>query len=166
MQLEVRAARTDEWEASRALRLQMLADTPHAFGDRLEDVEDWDEQRWRRRAASMLLSDAAWFVAVDADGAWHGQAAVRDYAGSAWLLEVFVGPALRGTGLAAELLASAERWATARGHSVMFLTVDEQAVAARRFYTRSGFVESGATTPHPLYPDHLEYEMFKPLRSS
>lgn len=165
MRFSVRPATANDWSAARDLRIAMLRDTPHAFGDRLEDVLAWDDERWRVRAASMTMPDAVWFVAVDDDG-WLGQMAGRDYGGEAWLVEVYVSPSLRGTGAARQLLREIEAWAMARGHDRLHLEVNEHSTAARRFYLREGFTGTGAASPHPLYPDHTEFGMVKLLHGS
>jgi len=55
----------------------------------------------------------------------------------------FVGPAARGTGLAAELLAEAERQVAAGGHEVAWLAVVDGNARARRFYEKCGWVDEG-----------------------
>ena len=57
--------------------------------------------------------------------------------------QVFVGPAGRGTGLAAVLLAEAERQVAAGGHAQAWLAVVAGNARARRFYEKSGWVDEG-----------------------
>ena len=57
--------------------------------------------------------------------------------------QVFVGRAVRGTGLAARLLAEAERQVAASGHDVAWLAVVEGNARARRFYERHGWRDAG-----------------------
>ncbi len=57
--------------------------------------------------------------------------------------QVFVGPSTRGTGLARDLLAEAERQVAAGGHSAAWLAVVEGNARARRFYEKSGWLDSG-----------------------
>jgi putative acetyltransferase len=57
--------------------------------------------------------------------------------------QVFVGPAARGTGVAAELLGTAERQVAAAGHPVAWLAVVAGNARARRFYERCGWVDEG-----------------------
>lgn len=110
----VREARIDEWKQSRTLRLEMLADTPHAFGDRLADVLHWDDEQWRIRHYSHLLPDSAVFVAVERDGRWVGQMEAREFhdhtPARVWLMGVYVTPAHRGNGTATALLEAVEQW--------------------------------------------------------
>jgi putative acetyltransferase len=55
---------------------------------------------------------------------------------------VFVGPAGRGTGLASELLAEAERRVAADGHASAWLAVVVGNARARRFYEREGWSDT------------------------
>ncbi len=57
--------------------------------------------------------------------------------------QVFVGPAGRGTGLAAVLLAEAERQVAAGGHEEAWLAVVAGNARARRFYEKYGWVDEG-----------------------
>ncbi len=57
--------------------------------------------------------------------------------------QVFVGPAGRGTGLAAALLAEAERQVAAGGHEVAWLAVVAGNARARRFYEKCGWADEG-----------------------
>jgi putative acetyltransferase len=57
--------------------------------------------------------------------------------------QVFVGPAARGSGLAAVLLAEAERQVAAAGHASAWLAVVAGNARARRFYEKSGWVDEG-----------------------
>ncbi|RYC13846.1 GNAT family N-acetyltransferase [Nocardioides zhouii] len=57
--------------------------------------------------------------------------------------QVFVGPAARGTGVAAVLLAEAERQVAAAGHASAWLAVVAGNARARRFYEKYGWVDEG-----------------------
>lgn len=165
----IRPARPHEWEQARRLRLEMLADTPHSFGDRLEDAVDWDNERWRIRHESHLLPDSAVLVAVGATGGWVGHMAVREFHNysqpRAWLLGVYVTPAHRGDGTAGALLDAVESWALDRGFDALYLDVHERAIPAQRFYDRQGFRRTGASHPCPLDTAATEFEMMKHLTS-
>lgn len=111
------------------------------------------------------MPDCGWFVVAD-DAGWHGQMLTRIYGQRVYLLEVYLSPAVRGSGAAQQLLQAVERWTKAQGYSQLWLDVNEQQQAARRFYERSGFVCTGERSPHPLFPEDYELEMVKELRSS
>ncbi len=57
--------------------------------------------------------------------------------------QLFVGPAARGSGVAAQLLAEAEGQVAAAGHSEAWLAVVEGNTRARRFYEKCGWRETG-----------------------
>ncbi|HSF36578.1 MAG TPA: GNAT family N-acetyltransferase [Nocardioides sp.] len=78
-------------------------------------------------------------VAVADDGALLGFVMVVDDE----VEQVFVAPAGRGTGLASELLAEAERRVAAGGHASAWLAVVVGNVRARRFYERQGWSDTG-----------------------
>lgn len=75
----------------------------------------------------------------DADGAVLGFVMVVDDE----VEQVFVAPAWRGTGVAADLLAEAERQVAAAGHDEAWLAVVEGNARARRFYEKCGWVDTG-----------------------
>lgn len=84
-------------------------------------------------------------VAVADDGALLGFVMVVDDE----VEQVFVAPAGRGTGLASELLAEAERRVAAGGHASAWLAVVVGNVRARRFYERQGWSDTG-DLPHQV----------------
>ena len=47
----IRRTTESDWEALRGLRLEMLRDTPMAFGETLETALAHGESEWRMRAA-------------------------------------------------------------------------------------------------------------------
>ena len=57
--------------------------------------------------------------------------------------QVFVGRAARGSGLAASLLAEAERRVAASGHTSAWLAVVAGNLRARRFYEKQGWADTG-----------------------
>jgi GNAT superfamily N-acetyltransferase len=57
--------------------------------------------------------------------------------------QVFVGPVARGGGLAALLLAEAERRVASGGHGEAWLAVVAGNARARRFYEKHGWVDTG-----------------------
>jgi len=75
--------------------------------------------------------------------------------------QVFVAAAHRGTGVAAVLLAEAERRVSAGGHPVAWLAVVEGNARARRFYERNGFVMEGARVVDTSTADLAEVRMVR-----
>ena len=62
--------------------------------------------------------------------------------------QVYVSSAHRGSGIAAVLLAEAERRVAANGHDRAWLAVIAENPRARRFYERNGWVDEGAFEHH------------------
>jgi GNAT superfamily N-acetyltransferase len=159
-----------DWPKLRALRLEMIADTPHAYLETLADAEAHDEAEWRMRAARNANPGSFGLVAVLTDGEqagrWVGTMAayLPEGAPGALLVGVYVAPDWRGaaSGVSDALLGGIEEWAATHG-DVLTLEVHQDSIAARRFYKRHGFEETGTVIPYPLNPAQLELEMAKPL---
>ncbi|QMU67599.1 GNAT family N-acetyltransferase [Streptacidiphilus sp. P02-A3a] len=94
---------------------------------------------------------AVFVVAYADDGTPVGCAGLRLLGeDSAELKRMYVVPAQRGTGVAAELLRALEASARARGLTTLRLETGDRLHAAHRFYTRSGF------TPIPNYGPYVD----------
>lgn len=154
----------DDWRRMRALRLEMLADTPLAFLETLENAVQETEREWRSRATRTMREGSIGLAAVDlTTGAWLGtMGAYLDGGGDAMLVSVYVTPAWRGTakGLTDALLDKVEAWVRAAVPAGrLLLHVHEQNPRARAFYARRGYVETGRTIPYPLDRTQNEVEM-------
>jgi GNAT superfamily N-acetyltransferase len=154
----------NDWPRMRDLRLEMLADTPLAFLETLDDARREPDGEWRFRAVRTTRDGSIGLAAVDrSTGAWLGtMSGYLDGQGDAMLVSVYVTPAWRGraTGLTDALLDEVERWArdaVPRGR--LRLHVHEDNPRARSFYARRGYVETGRTIPYPLDPSQNEVEM-------
>lgn len=165
-ELVIRTTREDDWQAVRALRLEMLRDTPLAYGDTLEHSLEYDEAAWRLRARRGESPEQTVVVAIEGDR-WVGTMAcyVPDQASGPMLVGVYVAPDRRGddAGVTRALLAEIERWAAQRADTLR-LEVHEENPRARRFYEKLGFALTGHSRPYELEPGGLELEMVKRLR--
>ncbi|MFJ8894010.1 GNAT family N-acetyltransferase [Leifsonia sp. NPDC102414] len=161
----VRESVEDDWQAYRAIRLEMLEDTPIAFLDTLEHARALPDEHWRNRAAN-ASSSSRLFAAVDDDGRWLGTMGGFQAIGAPnpHLVGVYITPGFRGRahGMADALLDAVIAWSRPRGTRLL-LQVHEHNPAAIRFYTRRGFALTGATEPYPLNPAARELEMALPL---
>ena len=164
--LVIRSICEDDWQAVRALRLEMLRDTPLAFGDTLERSLGYDEAEWRVRARRGEGANQTVVVAIEGER-WVGTMGcyVPDQATGPLLVGVYVAPDRRGdgAGVARALLAEIEDWAVQRADTLR-LEVHEDNPRARRFYEKLGFALTGYTRPYELEPGGLELEMVKRLR--
>jgi GNAT superfamily N-acetyltransferase len=159
----VREVVEQDWVRLRALRLEMLADTPIAYLETLETAEAHPVSHWKRHARGRPSSVK--LVAEAPDGRWLGTMTGIVSEGVPTLVAVYVAPDARGAGAGVTdaLLAGIETWAAARGDQLR-LEVNELNGRAIEAYRRRGFVLTGRTTPYPLEPPSLELEMVKPLR--
>jgi GNAT superfamily N-acetyltransferase len=158
-----------DWQRLRDLRLEMLADTPLAFLETLENAHREPEAEWRFRASRTQREGSLGLAAVDiSTGAWLGtMSSYLDGHGDAMLVSVYVTPAWRGRvrGLTDALLDQVEAWARAAvPEGNLRLHVHEDNPRARSFYTRRGYVETGETIPYPLDRTQNEVEMVLALR--
>ncbi|WP_032378565.1 GNAT family N-acetyltransferase [Rhodococcoides fascians] len=153
----------ESWPLFRALRLEMLADSPKAFVETLDAASRQSDDDWVRRAAETNSAFSCGFAAVDDAGRWVGIMRARVEDGRTFLLGVYVTPLLRGEGLAEALLLEIERWAGERGHDQLTLEVHEHNRRAQAFYRRRGFSATGERVPYPLAPHEHEVAMIKPL---
>lgn len=164
--LVIRSTCEDDWAAVRALRLEMLRDTPIAFGDTLERALEYGEAEWRTRARRGESSEQASIVAIEGDR-WVGTMGcyVPDAATGPLLVGVYVSPDRRGeeAGVTRALLDEIERWASERSDTLR-LEVHEDNPRARRFYEKLGFSYTGHRRPYELEPGGLELEMQKRVR--
>ena len=152
-----------QWRAFRAIRLQMLADTPLAFGETLEHALVLDDAEWRFRAGRCAQPGNAGWAAVEPDGRWLGtmSAFVHPVDGP-FLVSVFVAPGHRGrgAGVADALLDAALAWVRRQADGgTLLLHVHEDNARARAFYRRRGFAETGVRVPYSLDETTDEVEM-------
>lgn len=164
--LVVRRTTEADWPEVRALRLEMLLDTPEAFGETHATAVTHGEDEWRMRAARGSSEANINLAAIDA-GRWVGTmgAYVPDVATGAMLVGVYVSPGSRGhrSGVADALLAGIEEWAVGRG-STLTLHVHERNVRAIAFYRARGFTPTGRQFAYVLADGEFEVEMRKSLR--
>jgi ribosomal protein S18 acetylase RimI-like enzyme len=161
----VRPMVESDWRDYRTLRIEMIEDTPSAFGETLEMVSARTEPEWRERAAN-LSRDSIRLAAISHDGAWIGSmGAFIDPIDGMTLVGVYVAPRFRGEapGVTSALLEAVEVWAAERADRIR-LDVHESNLRARAAYQKRGYVETGSTRPYPLDPSHREVEMIKRLR--
>ena len=143
----VRRLRPDEWSALRDIRLRALADSPDAFGSTLAEEAVRGDNAWRdwasRADRGIVVGELAGRLVGLASG---GPAPDGD--GAAGLYAMWVEPAIRGSGVAAEIVALVEDWARAAGYAKIGLgvtTTNERAIA---LYERLGYADTGER--HPL----------------
>jgi GNAT superfamily N-acetyltransferase len=130
-----------EWRAYRDVRLAALEDAPAAFGSRLEVERRRDGAEWRAR-----LERRTQFVAREGDRA-VATVGCLDGDGAVELVSMWVAPAVRGTGVADQLVEAVLDVARGRGHGTTVLWVSDGNRAAERSYERHGFARTGRVQP-------------------
>jgi GNAT superfamily N-acetyltransferase len=166
--LVVRRTVEGDWAEVRALRLEMLLDTPEAFAETHAAALTRPEAEWRMRAARGS-SEGSVNLAAIAEGRWVGTmgAYLPDAVTGPMLVGVYVTPSFRGrdAGVADALLAGVERWAAERG-STLTLHVHERNERAIAFYLARGFAATGRQFAYVLDEAELEFEMRKAVRQA
>lgn len=142
----LRAARAEDWERLRDVRLAALRDAPDAFASTLEATEGQPQWRWEGWATGDGWgADLVTFV-EEPDGmpdAFTGMATgaiFRDDPTTAHLFAMWVAPAARGGGLGRALVDAVVAWARGRGADQVILRISDGNVGARRLYEAAGFV--------------------------
>jgi GNAT superfamily N-acetyltransferase len=158
----VREIEERDWVRLRALRLEMLEDTPIAYLETLATAQTHTVSHWQRLARGR--PGGVKLAAELDDGRWVGTMGGILAEGTPTLVAVYVAPDVRGSraGVTDALLAGIERWAAQHGDQLR-LEVNELNGRAIEAYRRRGFVMTGRTTPYPLDPPSLELEMVKSL---
>lgn len=126
----------------RALRLRALAAEPTAFGSTLAREEAFPDAEWVRR---LQPGANPHFGGFDNDRLVGLAVGAPDPAspGVTHLGGMWVDPPLRGSGLAAALIAEVVRWAVDQRSTTLRLHLTDGNVAAERLYTRLGFARTG-----------------------
>ncbi|MCX4389204.1 GNAT family N-acetyltransferase [Micromonospora peucetia] len=162
---EIRRVRPRDAARMRALRLEMLADSPLAFLETLADAAARSHTDYTARIASVSAgAGTAQFVA-DPGGRFVGHAggmAAPREPGLTVVYAVYVTPHWRGTGLLGDLVDAVAAWSRACGRPELMLEVVVGNDRACRAYRRLGFVDTGVRVPHPTVPALTELQMRRP----
>lgn len=149
----------------RALRLEMLADTPLAFLETLADAAARPHAEYASRIARNATGDQCAQFVAELGGRFVGHAggvAVPEDAKVTVIFAVYVTPSYRGTGILAQLVDGVAAWSRAVGRPELLLEVVVGNERAMRAYERLGFVDTGVRLPHPSIPVLTELQMRRP----
>ena len=141
----------------RTLILQMLEDSPLAFGDRLADAQVRSETDWSGFLEHLTeLPDRYALLVIDEIGACGfvgGDGANPQTPPSTVLVSrLWVNPRRRGNGLGQELMDSITRWAAERGADKMAPGVTDMNTVAFQFYEHLCYTSLGVRVPWPPDP--------------
>ena len=120
------------------MRLRALADAPFAFSSTYEEWKGAPESAWRQR----LRGNDRYNLVALVDGVPSGMASgiAGERARTAELISMWVDPAVRGSGLAGELIERIASWAAERADELWLAVVPTNG-RALALYRRHGFVE-------------------------
>lgn len=149
----------------RALRLEMLADSPLAFLETLAQAAARPHEGFRQRVGHAASgTELAQFVA-DPGGRLIGHAGGLALAGEpdcTVIFAVYVTPHRRGGPILADLIDAVAHWSLECGRAELMLEVVAGNDRAVRAYERLGFTDTGVRVPHPTVPVLTELQMRRP----
>jgi ribosomal protein S18 acetylase RimI-like enzyme len=157
--VEIHLATVADLPEVRNVRLGALQDAPTAFASTYEREAAFGDAAWVAR----LTSGSSTFLAR------RGGATVGICTGLppcddvVELVAMWVDPAVRGSGVAAELVHAVSAWAADLGADRVHLSVAGTNGRARRFYEKLGFVLTGEQQPLPSDPGVQEFGMVRSI---
>jgi predicted GNAT family acetyltransferase len=162
----VRRVTVDDTARVRALRLEMLADTPLAFLETLAQAAARAHAEYRRRTAQFAAGDERAQFIAERDGRVVGQACglvqpATDPTTTV-VFAVYVSPICRGSGALELLIDAVAAWSRAAGRPRLLLEVVTGNARALRAYQRLGFTDIGQRQPHPTIAGLTELVMTRP----
>ncbi|MCX6405057.1 MAG: GNAT family N-acetyltransferase [Actinobacteria bacterium] len=139
--VEVTELQPADWQRLRSLRLESLADSPHAYGASHEVESELSQDVWLERmakakyfAASIDDNDCAIMSVEELDG---------DFGANIWLGGCWVNPDVRGTGVMKAMIDFIDSVAFDRGWQCQGLGVWHDNHPAIAAYERLGFEAKG-----------------------
>jgi len=140
--ITIRRLQVGETELFKKIRLMALEDAPYAFPTTYEASVQRSAESWREQAEQTTQgSDRATFIAFSEDTPIAMMALYRreDQADVGELLQVWVSPQHRGTGVAWDLIDVIFEWADENNFHEIIAGVAKESVRALKFYIKYGF---------------------------
>lgn len=150
---------------ARALRLEMLADSPLAFLETIAQAAARPHDEYLRRIGHASAGHRLAQFVADPTGPLIGHAGgtvLPEEPDVTVVFAVYVTPARRGGPVLAALIEAVAAWSREAGRPELMLEVvvgNDRAVAA---YRRLGFVDTGVRIPHPTVATLTELQMRRP----
>lgn len=134
--------------------IAMLADSPFAFGESLEEAQNRTDREWQTLVANLITPGLRTaFLASDRIGACGLVCADSSFPeaplDTVVISRLWVAPRQRGTGLGKRLMAAATEWAQQKHAGLVALGVTEMNTQAIGFYKHLGYSDSGVRVPWP-----------------
>ncbi|MEH0842606.1 GNAT family N-acetyltransferase [Micromonospora sp. CPCC 205711] len=161
----VRRVRPQDAARMRALRLEMLADTPLAFLETVAQAAARPHAEYAARIAQVAEGGRTAQFVADPGGRLVGHAGgtvAPDEPGLTVVYAVYVTPSWRGSGLLSTLIDAVGAWSRACGRPELMLEVVVGNDRAFRAYQKLGFTDTGVRVPHPTVPAMRELQMRRP----
>ncbi|HEX5542884.1 MAG TPA: GNAT family N-acetyltransferase [Micromonospora sp.] len=161
----VRRIRPADAARMRALRLEMLADSPLAFLETVAEAAARPHPEFVARVVQACAGDHIARFVADTGGRLVGHLGALADPGDptrTLIFAVYLSPAWRGSGLLAELVEAAAAWSRAAGRPELMLEVVVGNDRALRAYQRLGFIDTGVRVPHPKIPVLTELQLLRP----
>jgi len=147
MSFQITAAKDDEAERLRNLRLAALKDAPYAFGAQYEVDKEKPISFWQQS-----IADTNWFfVATNGEGS------------DCWIFGWWIAPNYRGRGVTALMLGKIDEFCLEKNWQKQGLGVwpeNERAIAA---YRKLGFTSGAGPIPSRSKPGQLYLPMYRNL---
>ena len=143
----------DDTARMRALRLEMLADTPLAFLETLAQAAARPHGAYRQRIAQAAHGGRLAQFVADPGGRSRlighaGGTVLPEAPGETVVFAVYVTPEHRGGKVLAELVEAVAAWSRASGRERLMLEVVEGNRRAVRAYEKLGFEDTGERAGH------------------
>ncbi len=136
-EISVRPLAEDDWELFRSVRLDALRESPEAFVATVEEEQSYDESMWRARMARSVR------MLAEVEGTPVGIVSLGQVGDEsptvAELFGLWVSPARRGSGVAAQLVTSSADHARSLGRSHLAYWVGTDNGRAVAFASSFGF---------------------------
>jgi RimJ/RimL family protein N-acetyltransferase len=146
----------------RALRLEMLADSPLAFLETLAQAAARPHEDFRRRIIQASTGRGLAQFVADPGGRLIGHAGgtvMPEEPDVTIVFAVYITPEHRGSGVLDDLVDAVADWSRAMGRPELMLEVVVGNDRAVRAYERLGFIDTGVRVPHPVIPALHELQM-------
>jgi ribosomal protein S18 acetylase RimI-like enzyme len=158
----IRRVTAEDGGRSRALRLEMLADTPLAFITTLAQAAEAPHAEFASRCAKAASGDEIAQFVAETGRRMVGQAIGMSAPGApdrTLLVAVYISPAFRGLGILDALVEAVAAWSRGCGRDALDLEVVTGNARAIRAYAKLGFLPVGETVSHPTIPGLREQWM-------
>lgn len=147
--MDVRSTETKDWMLLKQVRLAALLDTPTAFGVSYQTAAAYNDEQWKERASS---AGTEFWLAFEQDRPVGMIGAAVSSANRFNLIGMWVEPAARGSGAAAQLVEAVKARATVKGFDRVFLDVSPDNARASNFYLEQGFTLLDEWEPLESHP--------------